>query len=198
MRGTWGRPGRTSSLGSGGTPAASWLPRPARTPRRTGTAGVSCQRLASSAPPPASGRRGPGPHHQPCNRSPASTQGTRTPAPTCPQQRPCTATCTNKTVRITSGPARLQGGIVTGDASSPASPRFLTVFGAAAISPVPEQEAYRLVRAGDLDAVPALAAGCASRRTWLRCQAPAVPVSMTWHRPIAPTLITLCRHMNTL
>ena len=50
-------------------------------------------------------------------------------------------------------PASSKEGTVTGDVPSPASTRFLTVFEAATILRVSKQTVYRLVHAGDLQAV---------------------------------------------
>jgi excisionase family DNA binding protein len=45
------------------------------------------------------------------------------------------------------------GGTVTGNTPCPASTRFLTIFEAATIMRVSKRTVYRLIRAGDLQAV---------------------------------------------
>jgi excisionase family DNA binding protein len=54
---------------------------------------------------------------------------------------------------VTPASCQTLGGTVTGNAPSPADTRFLTIFEAAAIMRVSKRTVYRLVHAGDLEAV---------------------------------------------
>ncbi len=63
-------------------------------------------------------------------------------------------TCADRAVSVTSVSCRSsKEATVTGNVSSPASTRFLTVFEAATILRVSKQTVYRLVHAGDLQAI---------------------------------------------